>query len=98
MRTKRAAILLTSIVIGGSLVVATAPPAAAQPDIPCEVMFEPPYDFPCNVAEGAVVFVIETLSGVPPFVEEVGDDVDEIADNAYHTVSRTVNPDDPECQ
>ncbi|MDQ3981631.1 MAG: hypothetical protein M3271_03000 [Actinomycetota bacterium] len=98
MRTKRAAILLTSIVIGGSLIVATAPPAAAQPDIPCEALFRPPYDYPCHVAEGAVVFVIETVRGLGPFVEEVGDDVDEIADNTYHTVSCTVNPDDPECQ
>jgi hypothetical protein len=93
--------LLASALIGGSLFVGAAPAGAAETDVaadlPCEA-FAPPYDFPCLVAEGAINFVIETAKGVGPFVEEVGDDVDEIADNAYHTVSCTVNPDDPDCQ
>lgn len=96
MRTKRATILLASALIGGSLFVSAAPAAAQPADLPCEV-FRPPYDYPCSVAEGAIVFVDETVSGLWPFVEQVGDEVDETADNAYHLVSCTVNPDDPDC-
>jgi hypothetical protein len=97
VRTKRAAILLASALIGGSLFVGAAP-ALAQPTtaVRCE-LFRPPYDYPCWVAVGAVNFVVETVGGLGPFVEEVGDDVDETVDNAYDTVSCTVNPDDPEC-
>lgn len=96
MRTKRASILLASALIGGSLFMGAAPAAAQPTNVQCEV-FRPPYDYPCWVAVGAINFVDETVSGLWPFVEQVGDEVDEVADTAYHTASCAVNPDDPDC-
>lgn len=96
MKTKRVTVLLASAVIGGSLFAAAPAEAQTLRDLPCEV-FARPYDYPCWVANGAVNFVEQTVAGLGPFVEVVGDEVDEAADNAYRTVSCTVNPDDPEC-
>jgi hypothetical protein len=96
VRTKRAKILLAGALIGATVFVGAAPASAQPADLPCEV-FKDPYGYPCGVAEGALIFVDETLSGLWPFVEQVGDEADEAVDNAYHLVSCTVNPDDPEC-
>ena len=99
-RRRLARILLGVAVIGAAM---TATPSAGAtevgpPDLPCESAFSPPFDYPCNTAEAAIGFVWDQAGNVYPFVEEVGDAADEIADNTYHTVSCTVNPDDPDCQ
>jgi hypothetical protein len=91
-------ILLCLTLVGASMAMAPAANAAVgPPNIPCEVLFVPPYDYPCNTAEATVVFVWDQAGNVWPFVESVGDEVDETVDETYHTVSCTVNPDDPDC-
>ena len=97
-RRKLTMILLCLMMVGTSMAMApTASAAVEPPDIPCEVLFAPPYDYPCNTAESTVVFVWDQAGNVWPFVESVVDEADETADGVYHTVSCTVNPDDPEC-
>lgn len=97
-RRKLSTAVLCLTMAGASMAVAPAAHAADPPDpnLPCEA-FAPPYDYPCGVAQATVDFVLGQAGGAGQFVNDVVDDVDEIADTVYHTVSCTVNPDDPDC-